>query len=59
MINLFNSRVGGEAGNGRPGGVDPRAVKYERAVLQTYCPERVDAFDDIVNDLRLRRTRDA
>ena len=59
VINLFNSRVGGEAGNGRAGSVDPRAVKYERAVLQTYCPERVDAFDDIVSDLRLRRTRDA
>jgi hypothetical protein len=42
----------------RPTLVDRRFVEYQRIMLQTYCPERVDDFDDMVDGLRLRRTLD-
>jgi hypothetical protein len=56
--NISNAQGTGEVA-GRRGLIDPRFVQYERIVLQTYCPERVDDFDDVVSGLRLKRTLEA
>ncbi|MCX4981917.1 hypothetical protein [Streptomyces sp. NBC_00572] len=43
----------GAAGPGmRPVITDSRAVEAERIVLQVYCPDQVDDFDDALNDLK-------
>ena len=52
----FNAQRTGEI-NGRPGQIDPRAREYERTMISTYCPDRLEAFDDYVDGLRFRRTR--
>ena len=49
-------RAGGEV-NGRPGFVDPRVVLYGSMVIDTYCPECADDYDDFVRGLRVRRTQ--
>ena len=53
---LNANRAGGEV-NGRPGFIDPRVALYGSMVVDTYCPERADDYDDFVSGLRLRRTQ--
>ncbi|GHG26596.1 hypothetical protein ACFFSH_12505 [Streptomyces filamentosus] len=36
----------------RPVIADSKAVEVERIVLQVYCPDQVDEFDEAVEDLR-------
>ncbi|KQX49828.1 MULTISPECIES: hypothetical protein [unclassified Streptomyces] len=36
----------------RPVIADTRAVQAERIVLQVYCPDKLDEFDDAVEDLK-------
>lgn len=44
----------GAAGPGqRPVIVRETAIAAERAMLEVYCPDRIAAFDEIVNDLKL------
>jgi hypothetical protein len=57
-LSAFNAQRTGEI-NGRPGLLDPRARTYERTMMQTYCPDRLEAYDDFVADLRFDRTRPA
>lgn len=35
---------------------DPRLLEFERLVLEVYCPEKVDEFNDFVNGLKLDKT---
>ncbi|MEU8529272.1 MULTISPECIES: hypothetical protein [Streptomyces] len=35
---------------------DTRAVELERIVLQVYCPDKVDEFDEDIDDLDTRET---
>ncbi|CAM5468341.1 hypothetical protein [Streptomyces narbonensis] len=43
----------GAAGPGqRPVIADTKAVEIERIVLQVYCPDKVDEFDEEVEDLK-------
>ncbi|MCB8902370.1 MULTISPECIES: hypothetical protein [unclassified Streptomyces] len=43
----------GAAGPGmRPVITDAKAVEVERLVLQVYCPDEVDDFEDSLNDLK-------
>ncbi|HEY7705821.1 MAG TPA: hypothetical protein VH968_01475 [Gaiellaceae bacterium] len=42
----------GAAGPGqRPVRVDQRVVQGELAIIQTYCPDKVEDFEDFVDDL--------
>ncbi|MGC5168852.1 hypothetical protein [Luteimicrobium sp. DT211] len=46
--------VSGAAGPGlRPGPVVERLVDAERLVVQVYCPDELDSFDDYVGSLNL------
>ncbi|MGW2305614.1 hypothetical protein [Streptomyces sp. NPDC001809] len=46
-------QANGATGPGmRPVITDSKAVQAERIVLQVYCPDQVDDFDDAVDDLR-------
>ncbi|WP_328943839.1 hypothetical protein OG259_22125 [Streptomyces sp. NBC_00250] len=46
-------QANGAAGPGmRPVITDTKAVEVERIVLQVYCPDQVDDFDDALNDLK-------
>jgi hypothetical protein len=36
--------------------MDPKVLAYDRAVISTYCPEELDAFEDAVQDLELEET---
>ncbi|MFB7447124.1 hypothetical protein [Streptomyces sp. NPDC056194] len=46
-------QANGAAGPGmRPIIADTKAVQVERIVLQVYCPDKVDEFDDAVKDLK-------
>ncbi len=56
-LNALNLKGTGEV-TSRSSFIDPRFVQFERIVLETYCPDRVDEFDDFVDGLRLRNTLD-
>ncbi|MFF9068286.1 hypothetical protein ACF09E_23340 [Streptomyces sp. NPDC014891] len=46
-------QANGATGPGmRPVITDSKAVQAERIVLQVYCPDQVDEFDDTVDDLK-------
>ncbi|MEU7698146.1 MULTISPECIES: hypothetical protein [unclassified Streptomyces] len=46
-------QANGATGPGmRPVITDSKAVQAERIVLQVYCPDQVDDFDDTVDDLK-------
>jgi hypothetical protein len=36
--------------------LDPKVVDYDRAVISTYCPDELDAYNDAVEDLKLEST---
>ncbi len=55
---VLNAQKTGEV-NQRPGQVDPRFADYQRAMIETYCPSRLEAFDEFVDGLRLRELREA
>ncbi|WP_370413670.1 hypothetical protein [Streptomyces fradiae] len=40
----------------RPVIADSKAVEAERIVLQVYCPDKLDEFDDAVDDLKTDET---
>jgi hypothetical protein len=57
-LGLLNAQKTGEV-NQRPGQLDPRIATYERTMIATYCPERLDEFEAFVDGLRLRELREA
>jgi len=49
---LYSMLANGAAGPGmRPVIADRRVVRGQLLVIQTYCPEELDNFKDVINDL--------
>lgn len=52
LYRLQQLTTGAPGPGNRPVIADSKAVDVERIVLQVYCPDQVDAFDEAVEDLK-------
>ncbi len=53
---LSLSQFGNNSGNLRRVVLDPSLVAYDLAVIETYCPDRVDAFRDLIDEIETEET---
>lgn len=53
---LSLSQFGNNSGNLRRVVLDPSLVAYDRAVIQTYCPDKLASFQDVIDKLDTEET---
>lgn len=50
------SQFGNNSGNLRRVVMDPSIIAYDRAVIETYCPNELSSFQDLVDELDTAET---
>lgn len=53
---LSLSQFGNNSSHLRRVVLDPTLVAYDLAVIQTYCPDELDSFADVIDDLETKET---
>ncbi len=53
---LSLSQFGNNSGNLRRVVLDPTLVEYDLVVIETYCPDQVDAFQEVIDELKQEET---
>ena len=56
QFDLSLAQFGNNSGNLRRVVMDPSLFDFDQAVIETYCPDKIDEFRDVVDDLDTEET---